>query len=355
MVKVEDTGMGDYLRLFPPQQGGLGGAFYALNRGKRSIAVNLKRPEGRDLLLRLAAGCRVVIESFRPGVLERLGVGYEALRRVSPEVVLCSTSGYGQDGPLAQRAGHDINYLALAGVLAAGGSPGGSPALPGVQIADVAGGALWAAIRILAALHGGGPAHLDVSMTEGSMAFLLPWLGDTAFGGGPLRRGRATLNGGSACYGVYPAGDEGYLAVGALEPKFFAALRDALGLGGGAELNNPVASAEEQAAQRAQLERAFAAAGRDAWAERLAPADACVEPVLEMEELEEHPLHRQRQMFYAIDDPRRGSVTQLRLPGSTDPGRTPAPLQGEHTDEVLAEAGLTAEEIAGLRRTGVLR
>jgi alpha-methylacyl-CoA racemase len=354
VVKVEDTGMGDYLRFFPPQRDGLGGAFYALNRGKRSLALNLKRTEGRDLLLRLAPRFEVVIESFRPGVLHRLGIGYEALRAVNPGIVLCSISGYGQDGPLAQRAGHDINYLALAGVLAAGGPVGHRPLLPGVQIADVAGGALWAAIRILAALQGGGPAHLDVSMTEGSMAFLLPWLGDLAFGGQPLRRGRGTLNGGAACYNVYPAGDGGHLAVGALEPKFFAKLLESLGLSADG-LNNPMAPAEEQAQQRAELERVFAGAGRDEWAERLAPADACVEPVLEMDELEEHPQHRQRGMFYALDDPRRGAVTQLRLPGSTDPGRTPAPLQGEHTDEILAEAGLGTEEIDELRRTGVVR
>lgn len=355
VVKVEDTAMGDYLRVFPPQREGQGGAFYALNRGKRSVAINLKRPEGRDLLLRLIPDFQVVVESFRPGVIERLGLGFETLRAANPEVVLCSITGYGQDGPLASRAGHDINYLALSGVLASGGAAQSAPALPGVQIADIAGGALWAAIRILAALHGGGGVHLDVSMTEGAMAFLLPWLGDMAFGGPPLRRGEATLNGGAACYGPYRTDDGRYLAVGALEPKFFASMVRALGLDSDGALNNPMASPEQQEQQRQLLGRALAEKSRDAWAEQLAAADACVEPVLEMDELAVHPLHRERGMFYTLDDPRRGPVTQLRLPGTTAPASTPAPLQGEHTDQVLAEAGVDHDELAELRRTGVIR
>jgi alpha-methylacyl-CoA racemase len=354
VIKVEDTGAGDYLRFFPPQKEGLGGAFYALNRGKRALSINLKRPEGRDLLLRLAASTRVMIESYRPGVLDRLGLGYDALCAANPELILCSITGYGQDGPLRDRAGHDIDYLALSGVLAAGGAPDGRPCLPGVQIADVAGGALWAAIRILAALHGGGGAHLDVSMTEGAMAFLLPWLGDQAFGAEPLRRGEGMLNGGKACYNLYPTADPpGHLAVGALEPKFWTALRAALGQP--FEASDPVAAPERQAELRQQLEQTFAGDHRDAWAQRLAAADACVEPVLELDELQQHPQHLHRRAFYELDDPRRGKVSQLRLPLDGRPATTPAPAMGEHTDEVLSEAGLDAEAIAALRGAGVIR
>lgn len=355
VVKVEDTGLGDYLRHFPPVRDGLGGAFYAVNRGKRSIAVDLKRPEGRDLLLRLLPSFPVVLESFRPGVMQRLGLDFETLRETRPDVVLCSISGYGQDGPMARRAGHDINYLALSGVLAAGGTAGGPPLLPGVQIADIAGGGLWAAIRILAAVHGGGGVHLDVSMTEGTLSFLLPWLGELAFGADPLRRGEGMLNGGAACYDIYPAADGRHLAVGALEPKFFSALTGALGLPADGSLNNPAAPAGEQAKTRARLGQALTREARDTWSERLAATDACVEPVLEMEELDGHPQHRARGMFYDIDDPVRGPVRQLRLPGGTDPSRTPAPRQGEHTDQVLAEAGLSGDAIAELRRAGVVR
>lgn len=353
VVKVEDTGAGDYLRTFPPQREGLGGAFYALNRGKRSIAVNLKRPEGRELLLRLLPRYQVVLESFRPGVLERLGLGFETLRAAQPEVILCSITGYGQDGPLAQRAGHDINYLALAGALAAGGAAQGAPALPGIQVADIAGGGLWATIRILAALHSGGGVHLDVSMTEGVLAFLLPWLGELAFGGAPLRRGEGILTGGAACYGVYPTGDGRHLSVGALEPKFFAALAQALGLPG-ETLHNPMAPAAEQAAVREQITATLADADRDSSAERLAGADACVEPILEIEELADHPQHKHRGVFYTLDDPLRGPVSLPRLPGCAA-SDTPAPRQGEHTDEVLVEAGLAEAEIERLHRAGVIR
>jgi crotonobetainyl-CoA:carnitine CoA-transferase CaiB-like acyl-CoA transferase len=353
VIKVEDTAGGDYLRLMPPLRGGVGGAFYALNRGKRSLAVDLKRPAGRELLLRLLPGTRVMVESFRPGVLERLGLGFEKLAAVEPRLILCSITGYGQSGPLADRAGHDLDYLALSGVLAAGGVAGGAPAHPGVQIADVAGGALWAAIRILAALRLEEGTHLDVSMTEGALAFLLPWLGDAAFGGAPLRRGEATLNGGSASYGAYRTSDGGYLAVGALEPKFWSALSRTLGLE--PDLSALVAPPERQRELRAELEGRFARETRAEWSARFARADACVEPVLEMVELAAHPQHRARRAFYTIDDPERGALELPRLPLDGVPTTRPAPRQGEHGAAILAEAGLGAEEIAALRRDGVIR
>ena len=355
VIKVEEPGAGDYLRMMPPVKAGLGGAFYALNRGKRSLCLDLKQPAGRDLLLRLLPRTQVVLESFRPGVLDRLGLGYAALRAVQPRLVLCSITGYGQEGPYRDRAGHDIDYLALAGVLAAGGAPSGAPALPGVQIADLAGGGLWAAVRILAALHQGEGAHLDVSMTEGALSLLLPWLGELAFGGKPLRRGEATLNGGSASYGTYRAADGGWLAVGALEPKFWAALCGALGTKG--ELSDPMAPPARQATLRGELETRFASEERDAWAARLAKVDSCVEPVLELEELAAHPLHRQRGVFEAVEDRERGSLRLPRLPlgQAAASGPRPAPRLGEHSQEVLREAGISDDEIARLRADGVVR
>jgi alpha-methylacyl-CoA racemase len=353
VVKLEDTGGGDYLRLIPPQREGIGGAFYALNRGKRSIAVDLKQPAGRDLLLRLLPGYQVLLESFRPGVLDRLGLPYRALSAVNPKLVLCSITGYGQSGPLRDRAGHDIDFLALSGTLAAGGAMGGQPGLPGFQLADLAGGALWAAIRVLAALHGGEGAHLDVSMTEGAMSFLLPWLGDAAFGATPLRRGEGTLNGGVAAYGCYRAADGGYVAVGALEPKFWGNLCRALGVS--SPPTDIVAPPERQRELRGELERTFAGATRDEWSARLGSTDACSEPVLELEELAAHPQHAARGMFYTFDDPRRGPVPMLRLPVDGPPATTPAPSHGEHTDQVLTEAGLSVEELTRLRADGVIR
>jgi crotonobetainyl-CoA:carnitine CoA-transferase CaiB-like acyl-CoA transferase len=286
-------------------------------------------------------------------VLQRLGLGYDELLAVQPELILCSISGYGQDGPLRERAGHDIDYQALGGTLAVSGSAEGDPAMPGVQLADVAGGGLWAALRIVAALHGGGPAHLDVSMTEGVMAMLLPWFGDFAFSGEPLRRGRAILNGGAARYRIYRAADQRHLALGALEPKFWRAICQALGhpsAGGDLDADPGV----QQRLGR-ELQRRFARRGRDEWAEALAPADACVEPVLEMDELAQHPQHRHREMFFEIDDPRCGRSTQMRLPLGPPRATRPAPAHGEHTDEVLAEIGILADDLAGLRARGTVR
>lgn len=353
VVKVEDQQAGDYMRIFPPQKGGVGGAYYALNRGKRSISVDLKKPAGRQLLLRLLPQYQVVLESFRPGVMERLGLGYDALAEVHPDVILCSITGYGQDGPLRDRAGHDMNYLALSGVLAAGGAAGGPPALPGIQVADIAGGALWAAIRILAALHSGGGAHLDVSMTEGVMSFMLPWLSEFAFSSKPYRRGEEALNGGRACYQPYPTGDGRYLGVAALEPKFWSALCKELGLDHGPA--DAMAPPQQQREMEEELGRRFAQHDLAHWRERLAGVDACVEPVLEMEELASHPQHQHRQSFYTLEDPLRGPVQQLRLPLEGEPAQTPAPLLGEHTDEVLAEASFSDEEIQRLRQTKVIR
>src|SRR5512138_1916676 len=166
VVKVEDPRVGDYLRAFPPAKGGMAGRFLAVNRGKRSLALDLKAPAQRDAFLRMAARADVVVESFRPGVMDKLGVGYAALAEVNPKIVVCSISGYGQTGPYAHRAGHDLDYIALAGVLAMGGTAGGAPLMPGVQIADLAGGALWGATAILGALVGrhasGRGAHLDI-------------------------------------------------------------------------------------------------------------------------------------------------------------------------------------------------
>ena len=351
VVKVEDTGGGDYMRLIPPLKQGMGGAYYALNQGKRSICLDLKQPAGRELLLRLVADARVVLESFRPGVLQRLGLSYEELCQANPEVILCSISGYGQDGPLKGRAGHDINYLALSGVLAAGGQRDGEPALPGVQISDLAGGSMWAAIRILAALYSGQGGHLDVSMTEGALGLMLPWFGEMAFSGAPLRRGAATLSGGAARYNPYPTGD-GYLAVGSLEPKFWAGLCTALGL------PCDLSEADDQPRQQqiaAQLKDKLASQSRDQWAEQLAPADVCVEPVLEMDEVPDHPQHRHRGAFHQVQDPDRGPLTLPRLPLDVPPGHEPAPSQGQHTDEILSQLGLDTAELARLRDSKVIR
>ena len=350
VVKIEDPALGDYLRTMPPLHGELSGRYLAVNRGKRSAVLDLKAPAGRAALLRMAAQADVVVESFRPGVLDKLGVGYAQLAAANARLVLCSISGFGQTGPYVDRAGHDLGYLALAGVLAMGGPAGGAPMMPGVQIADLAGGALWSATAILAALVGrhrtGRGAHLDISMTEGALALTAAELGNLACGV-PATRGTATLNGGLACYGIYRTADDRYLAVGALEPKFWLALNQAIGRrGDAAEL---VAGPDGQAATRAELAQIFAARPAAAWTQIFGACDCCVELVTELDELADHPLHQAREVFFSLDGgPGIGPISQVRTPlGAPVAPRRP-PRHGEHTREVLADYGFSPDDIAAL-------
>jgi alpha-methylacyl-CoA racemase len=355
--KVEDPEGGDYIRQMPPLRDEESALFYAVNRNKRSLTLNLKSPEGRDALRRLVRGYDVLVESFRPGVMDKLGVGEATLRAENPRLIYCAISGYGQTGPDRLKAGHDINYVARAGVLGYGGTAGGAPAFPGVQIGDIGGGSLFALVGILAALHErertGKGRLVDVSMTEGSMAFLhLHLAARLIMGeqGAPLRRGREPLNGGYACYGLYRTKDDRWLAVGSLEPKFFSGLCERLGRRDLFSEGYDLGEAGERV--KAELARVFAEQPLAYWQERLAGSDLCIEPVLEGDEVLADPQHRARGLFVEADDPQRGrKVTHLLTPlrmGET-PLRPP-PALGQHSREILAEAGFSVEEIGQLVR-----
>ncbi len=347
VVKIEAPGVGDYIRQMPPAKKDLSGRYLAVNRNKRSLVLDLKQPAGRDTLLRMAERADVVVESFRPGVMDRLGVGYSALAARNPRLVLCSISGYGQTGPYTQRAGHDLDYLALAGVLAMGGAPTEWPTMPGVQIADLAGGALWGATAVLGALVGrertGAGAHLDISMTDGALALLAAELGNWDAGAANPSRGNQPLSGGLACYGVYRTSDDRYLAVGALEPKFWIAFNQAIGRKW--DLAELIAPPPRQAEIRAEVQAILATRTRDEWAAFFAERDCLCEPVLELEELTDHALHRARGVFFTIDDEELGPVLQVRTPVGVPEQSTRAPRLGENGREVLAEYGFNADEI----------
>jgi alpha-methylacyl-CoA racemase len=348
VVKVEDPKIGDYMRQFPPAKGGIAGRFLAVNRGKRSVALDLKSPAAKDVFLSMVDQADVVVESFRPGVMDKLGIGYAALSARNPKIVVCSISGFGQTGPYVDRAGHDLGYIALGGVLAMGGGvPGAAPAMPGVQIADLAGGALWGATGILGALLGrtrtGKGAHLDISMTEGALALLAAEYGNQDCGAKPTR-GNEAINGGLACYSIYETKDARYLAVGALEPKFWIALNTAIG-------RPPVVTEllGDQSKTRAELAAIFATKTAAEWKEILDKHDCCVEVVLEMSEVPSHPLHVAREVFFSIDGGKGvGPVLQVRTPLGTPRSPAPPPRLGEHTQQVLAEYGVSAETIAAL-------
>jgi alpha-methylacyl-CoA racemase len=350
VVKVEDPKVGDYIRAFPPQKAGMGGRYLAVNRGKRSIALDLKEPRARDAFLKMAAAADVVVESFRPGVMDKLGLGWSALSAVNPRLVMCSISGYGQTGPYVHRAGHDLNYIGLAGVLAMGAEKrGAAPAMPGIQIADFAGGGLWGATAVLAALFGrertGKGQHLDISMTEGAMALLAAELGNLDCGARPTR-GTEALNGAMACYGVYRCKDDRFVSVGALEPKFWITFNQAIGRK--PDISELAAPAAKQDAIREEIQAILITKTRDEWVTALAAHDCLLEPVLELEELASHPLHQAREMFVTVDGGPAGPLRHVRTPLGPPVRPTPPPALGADGKSVLGEYGFSDAEIAAL-------
>ncbi|MEA2303325.1 MAG: alpha-methylacyl-CoA racemase [Solirubrobacteraceae bacterium] len=363
VVKVEDTGMGDYVRWSTPHVDGLdpsarSARFLALNRGKQSIRVNLKADGGREAFLKLVEGADVVLESFRPGVLDRLGVGYEAMRAVNPGIVVCAISGYGQDGPLRDRSGHDINYLGLVGLLGLTGDAGGPPVQAAGQIADVGGGALMAAFGILAALRHrdatGEGQFVDVSMADGALSWLAMDAARSLLGE-PQRRGHMELSGAFVCYRPYACSD-GWVTLGALEPKFWQAWCAGVGR------EDLVAHQFEPPGSEAHaaVEAVFRGRTRDEWTAFAGEHDCCLEPVLELEEALDSELVRAREMVVAVEQP--GATEPVRMLGVPvklsatpgDPHRRPAPVLGEHTDEVLREAGYDDAAIAELKASGAV-
>jgi crotonobetainyl-CoA:carnitine CoA-transferase CaiB-like acyl-CoA transferase len=348
VIKIEAPVIGDYLRQLPPTKGKMSGRFLSVNRDKRSLVLNLKDDKGRDAFMRLVETADVVVESFRPGVMRKLGIDFEALQARNKNVILCSISGYGQSGPYEKRAGHDLNYIALAGVLAMGGERNGKPMMPGTQIADLAGGGLWGATAILGALVGrerNGGQHLDISMTEGSLALLAAEIGNLDCVATPPTRGAETLNGALACYGVYETKDKKFIAVGALEPKFWMAFNNAIGRKG--DMGEVIAPQEKQAAIREEIAGLLMEKNRDQWSEIFAAHDCCTEAVLEIDELQDHPLHKSRQVFFTIPS-EDGEVLQVRTPVGQASAKRLAPTLGQHSEEVLREHGFSDEEIAGL-------
>ncbi|MGH2871826.1 MAG: CaiB/BaiF CoA transferase family protein [Solirubrobacteraceae bacterium] len=364
VIKVEDTGAGDYIRWAPPAYDGAapsaGGAlFLALNRGKRSIRLDLKCDGGRRALVALVRSADVLVESFRPGVMDRLGVGYETLRSENPRLVYCAITGYGQDGPNRDRSGHDLNYLGLNGVLSLAGEAGGPPIQPGVQVADVGGGALMAAVGILVALHererSGEGQLVDCSMFDGSLAWLAMLAAETLTGGRRPRRGELGLAGRYCCYRPYECAD-GWVTLGALEPKFWRAWCEGVGR---PDLADSAFQPPGSEAHR-QVSEVFRARTREQWRAFAAEHDCCLEPVLELDEALQSELVVAREMVVALAQPGvEGPVRLLgvpiklsRTPG--DAARGPGPELGEHTDEVLEQLGFSAAEIAALHQQGAV-
>jgi alpha-methylacyl-CoA racemase len=360
VVKLEDTGAGDYIRWAPPQHEGLPASsasamYQALNRNKKSIRVNLKSDEGKEVLRRLVREFDVLLESFRPGVMDRLGVGYEALRKENEGLVFCAISGYGVEHPeYAQRVGHDLNYIALVGVLGLSGARGGPPVPPEVQVADTAGGSLFAAMSILAALRGsdasGQGQFVDVSMTHGVLAMISGLMSRYLCDGTVPIRGETW----PICYSPYECKD-GWVTIGALEHKFWRNWCEGVGREDLIEQQFAPHGSEAHESIKAEFRKRT----REEWERFAAERECCVEPVLALDEVAESSLLSERESLIEIDDagadqPVRQVDFPVRFSGGHRAPRSPAPQLGENTEEVLLAAGYSAEEIASLTEAGAV-
>jgi alpha-methylacyl-CoA racemase len=360
VIKIEDTGAGDYARTLGALPGKLAPVFAAINRNKRALRLDLKQDEGVQVFLRLVRDADAVVEGFRPGVVDRLGVGYDACCTVNPRIVYCAISGYGQNGPYRERAGHDVNYCSYAGFIDQNGNEQGDPVVPNIQLADILGGAVVPAMGILAALldaqRSGQGRYVDVAMTEGVLVHNLQALAAVATTGKAAPRGADFLSGREPCYAVYRTADGRHMAVGALERKFWDRVCDVLQRPDLKACHWEIrASSGGRDAQwaKAQTSAMFAAQTQAYWVEKFRGEDCCVSPVLKLEESFEDPHIRAREMVVRED-----GILQFAPPWKISEYEfaidRPAPEAGQHTEEILRAAGYASADISRLRVAGVI-
>ena len=353
VIKVEPPGSGDYMRWYPPLIDGQSALFNALNRNKRSLVLNLKSEAGRELFKEMARDADVVVEGNRPGVMDRLGLGWSVLRELNPRLVMCAITGYGQSGPWAQRAGHDLNYMAVAGALSLNARAGEGPHPLAVQVADIGGGGQGAALAILGALlevsRGGSGRFLDVSMTDCAFSWMAVPFSQVQTERRRIPRGQHRLTGKYACYGVYECADGRFMSVAALEPKFWGALCEALERPDMVEQQYGEGTVQERL--REELASIFAGRTRDEWEQRLAGLEVCCEPVLELDEVAAHPQIAARGLVREFPT---GVEIAPHVPFQDDWRRRSPPRLGEHTAEVLGELGVDERRLQELRSEGVV-
>ena len=362
VLRVEAPNRPDLVRLMPPFDGEISAWHGVLNRSKRSLALDLKKPGAPDIVRRLITdgGYDIVIEQFRPGVMDRLGIGYESLQAANPALIYCAISGYGQSGPLRDRAGHDINYLSLSGVMSQSGRLEGGPAPLGVQLADVGGGSLGALVGLLAAVihrqESGEGQLVDISMMDMMLAWQAHIFSQYLVGKEEPKREASLLNGGGT-YDFYETADGRYLSVGSLEPKFWVAFCEAIGLpeliAKGYDLDP-----ETKQSLKAELRDAIAARSLSDWIEVFTALDACVEPVLNVAEVISQPQTEARNMVITVPKPDGSEQQQVGSPFHFSRGRANykhvGVKLGTHSKEVLAEIGYKPAEIEAFQHNGLL-
>ena len=359
ITKVEEPGAGDPMRYSRAGIKHPGGYFFVTNRNKRSITINLKHVAGREAFLKMVEKADVVMEGFRPGVMDRLGIGYETLRRINPRLVFCALTGYGQNGPYREKAGHDINYISIAGLLGVNGQKGGSPQIPGVQLADLAGGSLSSVIGVLLALQArertGEGQMVDISMMDNSLALMfIPFAAYLANLTQP-QRGAEGLTGRYACYNVYETKDGRHLSLGALEPKFW---QNACKVLDREDLIEPHFSESRQQEMIGILSEIFKTRNADEWIMKFEDVDTCITLIKDLSEMIDDPQVRHRNLIQELEHPVEGKLKQIAptVKLSATPGRmkSPPPQLGEHTDEILKEHGYTDQSIKEMRSNGAI-
>jgi crotonobetainyl-CoA:carnitine CoA-transferase CaiB-like acyl-CoA transferase len=360
VIKIEEVTSGDPTRHSPPKVGSQGAAFRQVNRNKKSIAIDLKNPQGRDIFLKLCESADIVMEQFRPGVVDRLGIGYQTVSEINPRIVYCALTGFGQDGPHRDRSGHDLNYLALSGVLGLTTDDNRKPAMSGIQVADLAGG-MVAGFAMLAALLArektGRGQYVDVSMFD-VMISMLPIAASHQFVGKRYEVGdRFVLSGAYPFYSVYETSDGKWMTLGALEPKFWANFCTAVGRTD--LIAGQFSEGDERAALFEEVTEIFKAKTREEWVELMRAADCCCEPVLSLGEAFDHQQAKARQMVLDVQTATDGVIKQLGFAYkmSDTPPRinTLSPELGEDTKDLLAEIGITEDEQSRLINEGIVR
>ena len=353
VIKIENPQGGDYARVLGGTGSGAVNPFFeAVNRNKKSVTLNLKHPEGRRLFLALLDEYDILVEGFRPGTMERLGLGFETTSAAHPRLIHVSISGYGQDGPYRFRAGHDLNYLSLAGIIGMTGTRSGQAAIPGIQIADLAAGSLMALSGLLAAViqrHSTGQGQfVDISMFHGSLSLATMVFAGIEAGLEEPEPGKMLLNGRFPCYGLYRTSDIRYMSLGCIEPKFWENFC--------AAVERPDLASHQFGAPEIvrEVENIFAAKTQRQWVELMKDHDACCEPVVSIKHAVESDLVKARNMINNGPTGHRCLTSPFKLSGSGAVNDVPAPGLGQHTAETLSGLGLSEEDLDRLSREGVI-